>query len=157
MRGDDTRAQECVGARLLVREQVEVALPVASLDVLEPVVRVGQRPPDLRKQLELGHGQRRLAAPRASGNARRPDHVAEVEVDRPGLLLAAKQLEPARAVDEVEEDELPHVAPRKHAPRDAALLPALLAGLELLGLGAHARDLDAVRKPLRQGRHGARV
>ena len=55
-----------------------------------------------------------------------------------------------RAVDEVEEDELPHLAPREHAAGEPALLGPFLAGLERLGLGAHGRDLVAVGKALRR-------
>jgi hypothetical protein len=47
---DDLRAQEGVGARLLVHEEVEVALPVAGLDVGDAVEGVRERPLDLPEQ-----------------------------------------------------------------------------------------------------------
>ena len=56
-----------------------------------------------------------------------------------------------RAVDEVEEDELPHVSPRHHAPGEAARLRRLRPVLERVGLGANGRDLVAVRVALREG------
>ena len=65
----------------------------------------------------------------------------------------AEELDPAAAVDEVEEDELPEVAAREHPARQAALLGPFGAGLELVGLGADDGDLVAVRKALRR-RHG---
>ena len=77
------------------------------------------------------------------------DDVAEVHVDGAGAVGGAEQLDAARAVDEVEEDELPHLAPREHAAREAALLGPLVAGLERAGLGVDGGDLVAVGKALR--------
>ena len=54
-RGDDAAAHEEVGARLLVHQQVEVALAVARLRVGEAVEGVGQRRADLPEQLEFDH------------------------------------------------------------------------------------------------------
>ncbi len=42
-RGDDARAKDEIRARLLVDEQIEIALAVAKLDVGQPVERVGKR------------------------------------------------------------------------------------------------------------------
>jgi len=53
------------------------------------------------------------------------------------------------------DDELAHLAPSHHATRQAALCIRLLAGLELLRLGADSRDLVAVGEPL--GEHGVRA
>ena len=47
------------------------------------------------------------------------DDVAEVDVDLARALDGAEQLDPPGAVDEVEEDELPHVAPRHARGRRA--------------------------------------
>ena len=47
-------------ARLFVRHQIEVTLPVPRLDIDQPVVFVGQRPERLREQSEIADAQRRL-------------------------------------------------------------------------------------------------
>ena len=78
------------------------------------------------------------------------DDVAEVDVDLAGARGRAQQLDAAGAVDEVEEDELPHVAPRHHAPGEAPRLGGLRPVLERLRLGAHGGDLVAVRIALRR-------
>jgi hypothetical protein len=108
-RRDDPRAQEELSARVLVDEQVEVALPVAGLDVGQPVERVGERAADLRQQLELRRDERRLTAARTPGAAGHADDVAEVEVD----LLLRDELDPARAIDE---DRGRSASPSRAAP-----------------------------------------
>jgi hypothetical protein len=55
-----------------------------------------------------------------------------------------------RRVDEVEEDELPHVPPSHHAPGQSPPLAALLAGLEALGLDPNRGDFLAIGKAFRQ-------
>ena len=84
----------------------------------------------------------------AAGLARDADEVAEIEVE----LLLDDQLDAPGAVDEVEEDELPHLAPRHDPPGDAELGVERLPRLGLLGLGANGGDLVPVRKPLGQHR-----
>ena len=118
--GDDPRAEDEVGARLLVDEQVEVALAVAELDVGEPVEGVGQRLRVAGEHLDRVGEQRRLAAAGAAGRARHTDDVAEQDVDLAGLRRLADHLDPARAVDDVEEHELAHVAARHRAAGDPA-------------------------------------
>ena len=54
-RRDELAADEEVAPRLLVDEEVEVALAIASLRLHDTVVGVGQRPPDLGQKLELAH------------------------------------------------------------------------------------------------------
>ena len=155
-RGDHARPQLEVGARLLVHQQVEVAPAVAGLGVGQAVEGVRQRPLDLGEQLELGDCERGLTALRPRGDAGRADDVAEVEVDGPGPILRDEQLDLPGAIDEVEEDELPHVPPSHDPPSHAARLAGLLPGLDLLGLDPDRRNLVPVRKSLRQ-RHSARV
>ncbi len=65
--GDDARPQDEGGSRLLVDEQVQVALAVAELDVREPVERVGQR---LRVAGEHLERSRRAATARRGARAR---------------------------------------------------------------------------------------
>src|SRR5207302_10044060 len=98
-------------ARLLVHQQVEVALAVAELDVGEAVESVRERPADLGEQGQLVDGERRLAAARAGGRAGGAHDVAEVEVELAGLRGLAEELDPPGTVDEVEEDELAHGPP----------------------------------------------
>src|SRR5581483_7177901 len=154
-RGDHARAELEVAARLLVHEQVEVAAAVALLDVGEAVERVRQRCADPCEQLEPVDGQRRLAAARPGGPADGADDVAEVDVDLAGPLDRAEELDTAGAVDEVEERELPHVAPRHHPTGDATGLGAFRARVEELRLGTNALNLLPLREALR--RHDRRI
>ncbi len=61
-RGDDARPQCDVGARLLVHEQVEVALAIARLGIGQAVKSVRERAFDLGEQLESQNEKRRLPA-----------------------------------------------------------------------------------------------
>ena len=67
-------------------------------------------------------------------------------------LDLAEQLDAAAAVDEVEEDELAHVAPREHTAREAPRLLAFHVVLERVRLGVDGGDLVPVGKAL--GGHG---
>ena len=60
--GDHLRAQDEQLARLLVRDQVELAVAVAGLDVLEPVVLLGRRAQRLGQQLPAA--RLRVSSPR---------------------------------------------------------------------------------------------
>ena len=84
------------------------------------------------------------------------DDVAEVDVDLARALHRAHELDAPAAVDEVEEDELPHVAARHHAAGEPALRVGGRAVVERLRLGADGGDLVAVGEALRR-RHGGRV
>src|SRR5262249_57493384 len=114
----------------------------------------GERAAGLGEELERVDGEGRLPATRAQGRARDSDHVAEVDVHGAGAVGCAQELDATGAVDEVEEDELPVLAAAHDAAREAALLGRLLAGLELLRLGADGRDLVPIGEPLRQTAHG---
>ena len=116
--------------------------------------RVGQRGADAGEHLELVDHERRLAAARLRGRSFDADDVAEVNLDLARALDVAHELDPAGAVDEVEEDELAHVAPRHHAAGETALRLGARAVLERLGLRADRRDLVAVGEPLRRGHAG---
>ena len=148
-RRDDAAAQEEVRACLLVHQQVEVALSVPQLDVGEAVEHVRQRRAVLREQLEAGDLQRRLAPARLRRMSLHADDVAEVDVD-----LLGDQLDPPAPVDEVEEGDLPHLAPGHHPAGEAELLRLVLgAWLERVGLRADRSDLVPVGKAL--GKHRA--
>ena len=146
-RRDHARAQLEVRAGLLVHQQVEVALPVARLDVGDAVEGVRERPTDLRQQHELGDRQRRLAALRR-GRAcptRRPCRRG-----RGRAPCSAEQLDPPGTVDEVEEAELPHRAAGHDAPGERDLVLHRGTRFSPLGLRADGRDLVPVGKPLGQ-------
>ena len=139
-RRHDLRAQEEELARLRVHEQVEVALAVARLRVREPVERVGERAPIPRERRQLVDGERGLAASRLRGPPHYSDDVPEVDVDVPDVRRVAHELDPAGAVDEVEEDELPHLASRQHAPGETSRLVQLASGVDRLGGGTNIGD-----------------
>ena len=103
--------------------------------------------------------QRRLAAARAAGMPGDADDVAEQDVDLAGLRRLADHLDPARAVDDVEEDELAHVAARHRPARDPAARLRRLPRLERLALLPDRGDLVPVGEALRavwRTRHGHR-
>src|SRR5437868_3002906 len=149
-RGDHPRAQDGVATRILVHQQVEIAAPVASLDVGYAVERVGQRRLDPREHLERVDVERRLAALRLRGRAGDAYDVAEVDVDVPRLLRVAQKLDAPGAIDEIEEDELPHVPPSEHPPGEPPLRLRGDAVLERLGLCANSSDLVAIPEVLRR-------
>src|SRR5262249_58506747 len=104
--------------RRRVHEQVEVALAVSRLDVLQAMPLLGERPKCLRKQADVHGLDRELAGPgpeRTPGDA---DHVAEVEqpVDLETVVTepvaAGVGLEPAGPGLELEKARPPQVAPR---------------------------------------------
>ena len=136
--------------RVLVHEQVQIAAAVPRLDVGDAVEGVGKWTTDLGEHRHLVDRKRRLAAPRLHRRARRADDVTEIYVRQRDAVGLAEELDPARTVDQVEEGQLPVLAPGHDAPGEASLLVALLVRLEPLGLGAHGRDLVPVRKSLRQ-------
>ena len=87
-RRNDLRAQDEEVARLLVHEQVEVALAVAGLRVGQAVERVRERAAIASEHRQLVDGERRLPAARlrrATGDA---DHVAEVDVEIADLAVS---------------------------------------------------------------------
>ena len=145
--------------RLLVGGQVEIALPVADLDVGEAVPLLRHGPQRLREERQLVDHQRQLARAGADELPRRADLVAEVEVlqDQQGLLrelvLPDEELELLPAVVEVGEDDLPLLADRAHAAGDAQ---AQAQGLQLLG-GRRAvlrLDVGGLQVPLEAVRIG---
>ncbi len=74
--------------------------------------------------------------------------VAEQHVDLAGLRSLADHLDAARAIDDVEEDELAHVTARHRAARDPAARLRRLARLEWLALLADRGDLGPVGEAL---------
>ena len=113
-------------ARVVVGDEVDVALAEARVDVGEAVPLVGQRPQRLREQLERVHLHGELALLRLHHRAVGADPVAEVEVvEAPrGARRRARRADtnswsapvPSRSVAN---DELALPAQRADAARDA--------------------------------------
>jgi hypothetical protein len=78
-RPHDLRAQDEQLAGLVVGDQVELAVAVARLDVLEPVVLLRDVAQRLGEQLPAGHEQAELTAARLERRAVDADQVADVE------------------------------------------------------------------------------
>src|SRR6185295_17402120 len=78
-RGDHSGASSKQVSGLGIRHQVELAVPLTELDVLEPVVLVGRRAQALRKQGPAVESERELAALGHEDNPLGADDVAEVE------------------------------------------------------------------------------
>src|SRR5205807_973504 len=77
------------------------------------------------------------------------DDVPEIEVDRPRLRGVAEELDSRTAVDEVDEDQLPHLPPGEGAPRDSHGLARLRPRLEPLRFGPHRGYRHGVGEALR--------
>jgi hypothetical protein len=154
-RGHDARPCQEDAPRLLVHQQVEVTPAVALLDVGEPVECVGERLRVAGQHLHRVGEDGRLAAPGLRCTPDHADHVTEMDVQLARRGDVADRLDAPRAVDDVEEDQLSHAAPRHRAPGDAAARGRLAAVVERLGLGANSRDLVPVGEAVRGG-HGPR-
>ena len=153
-----------VGARheqlpsLLVGQQVQLALAEAGLDIGQPVMFLGRRPQRLGQQRERVDAQRQLAPPRAQGGPVDADQVAQIEPEQSLHRLGPQdvdprlELDPARAVDQIEERHLPLAAARRQPPRHPMQSRRLLARGERRVGRAHARDrldvVELVRKRL---------
>ena len=125
-------------------------MPVARLDVGEPVMQVGQRVLAGRQQLELLEPERQLATPARDRLARDAHDVAELRVADSGEELLAQpvgarqQLDPAAAILEVEEGGLPHQAAAHRATRQPVVRARRGTGLQIPVRRPHLGDLGAV-------------
>src|SRR5256885_581854 len=79
-----------------------------------------------------------------------PAAVARVAVDAPLLPGVAKKLDAPGAIEEMEEDELPHAPPSEHPPGEPPLRLRGDAVLERLRLEANRSNLVSVAKVLRR-------
>ena len=111
----------CAG--LGVGHQVEVALAVALLDVLQAVPLLGRRAQRLREDGQLAHFDRRLAGLRAEQVAGDAEEVAEVDLLEQRVRVGAERLllevglDAAAAVPQVDEGCLAHAAQRHDSAR----------------------------------------
>ena len=145
------RAGRSRSRRLLVHQQVEVAAPVALLDVGEAVEGVGERRPDLREQLEPVDRERRLAAPRLRRLGRSTPTMSPRWTSTSPVRSTGQRswIRPERSTRS-RKVSLPmsrRASTRPASRRSSARFPA---GLEPLGLGADGCDLVTVREALRQ-------
>ena len=104
-----------ISPRLRVHDQVDVALPVARLDVLEPVPLLGQRAQRLGQERQRLHRHRQLAGARAHHLAGDADEVAQVQLGEEREVVAELvgprvELDPPGLVHEVGEARLAVVA-----------------------------------------------
>jgi hypothetical protein len=155
-RRDHARADERVTARILIHQQVEVTLAVALLGVGQPVERIRQRTPILAQEKELLDGDRGLPPPRLRRGTGHADDIAEGDVDHAAPRRVAEQLDPPAAVDQIEKDQLAHLAPPEHPAGHTDGRVGLGSGLELLGFGSHGLERHRVGKALRRHRRSLR-
>src|SRR5215218_4714988 len=135
-------------ARLRVGDQVELAMAVPKLRVLEAVELVRRRAKALGQERPTGEPERELAAPGLEGDAVDADDVAEVEAGEALVLGGAQhvrpgvKLDPAGAVGEVDERRLSVAAPRDDSTGDAVVVVRLLTAAERVVRGVHRGDVD---------------
>jgi hypothetical protein len=106
------------GPRFLVRDQIQVALAISRLDVLEPVPFFRQWPERFPKQLELMNFERRLARLGDEASSLDPDEVSEVDqLEKLDHLFADFlgvdiNLHSPRRIAQIDEMAFPHVTMR---------------------------------------------
>jgi hypothetical protein len=146
-RDDPAPRAECL-ADTLVHHEVEVALPVALLRVLETVELLGQIDERLAEQDHVVDPEGELSDPGPERSAHDADDVSAVDlVDEPGESIVAEivlpdvELDPPGPIAEVGEDGLAVVPDRVQAPREAELLVRRLMAdvIEALAHSLHGR------------------
>ena len=114
-RRDDAAAHLEDASRVRVDDQIEIALPIAGLDVLEAVPLLRQRQQALREELQRRRMDAELVGLRPEQVALDADPVAEVEqledaeVERGHGILADVDLNARAAVGELQEPAFPNV------------------------------------------------
>ena len=140
----------------LVHEQVDVAAPVPELDVGEAVPLLRERAQALGEHVPLGDAQAELAAAAHEDVALGGDDVAQIRVGKGGVALLAEpverrvELEPARAVGQVEEHRLAVAAAGGDPARERKPLARLGARFEVAEARPHVLDG-------RRGRRAGRI
>ena len=137
-------------ARLLVHEQVEVALAIAGLRVGEAVERVRKRAPVPREHVSSSTASDGSPRRDFAGRPETPTTSPEMDVDVARAAGVAHELDAPGAVDQVEEDELPHLAARHDAAGETSHFVELASGLDPFGRGTNVRDRVPIRKSLRR-------
>ena len=120
---DDPRSRAEHRPALLVYDQVHVALPVALLDVGQPVPLVRQRTQRLDQQSQPFDAHRQLSGPGLEQHALGAQHVADVPaleslVDLAERIALQEELDLAAAILELREARLAHHPLEQHAARD---------------------------------------
>ena len=132
-RRDDSGSVDEQLARVLARDQVQLAPTVAGLDVAQPVMLVGRRAQRLGEDLKAIDAQRQLATAAAQHRAVDADQVPKVERAQPREGVLAEhvhtrvQLDLAGPVDEIEERSLAGAPPRGDPTRNPVGVFGLLA------------------------------
>ena len=130
-RADDFRACEEHVADRGVRDEVEIALPVAGLDVFQAMPLLGHREHGFGEEIEMFDVDAELVGLGAEKIAFDADQIAQIEelVERKFFLadgvLADVNLELFAILEQVREAGLAHAAHRHDAPRDADLYARL--------------------------------
>ena len=143
-RRDDAAARLEDAARVGIDDEIEIALPVADLDVGQAVPLLRQRQQALRQEVQPRRPDRELVGLRAEQPALDADPVAEIEqledleIERRQRVLPDVDLDLRAAVGQHEEVRLAERADRENA--------AARDGLDALGLELVVRPL-AVRPP----------
>ncbi len=143
----ELRARAEHGARIVVDDEVDVALAIARVDIREAVPLVGQRSQRLRQQAQRGDLHRQLAGARAEQRALGAERVAhvpalEIVVDAGQRRRLQEQLDAPARIRERREARLAHDALGHHAARDGH---ADRGGLELFGRRHGVRGLQRAR------------
>jgi len=155
-RGDRLRAQDEQVASLVVGDQVELAVAVARLCVLDSEVFLGHFPQALRQQLPVAHEQGQLTSPGLERSAVHADQVADIQGSQqlegfaPQDVPLRLDLQLARPVHDVDEGCAPVPAPSRHPAGYPVLGIGLLAWLQPVVLRVDSLDrhdpVELVRK-----------
>ena len=139
-----------------IDHEIEIALAIARIHILQTVELFGQRAQRLREQVKVLDAHGNLAATRLEDNTANPDDVADVKTLELLLVLALTEdihleidLYVSCAVIERREGCFAMSAYRHQASRDADFLPLLVLGeivIALLEIGSIVRDLEAMPK-----------
>ncbi len=158
-RRDRARAGDEQLARGLVRDQIQLAVAVAGLQILEAVVLGRRRAQRLGQQRALVHRQRELPVVGHIDGPIDAHQVAHIELEHPpkellaGALQPCHHLDPSACVADIHEHRLA-VSAMSHHPSGDPVAPArVLAGLQRGGIvcGVHRRDHRAIGEVVRIG------
>ena len=156
-RGDHAASRLEDPARIRIDDEVEIALPIADLDVGQAVPLLRQRQQALGEEVQPRRPDRELVGFRPEQAAFDADPVAEVEqledleVERRQRVLPDVDLDPGKAVGQDEEVRLPERPDREDAAARLGLDPI---GFELV-MACARRTARRARKSCAADRTGA--